>query len=98
MHEREGGVCLNPGGREEGSFVWESREHFRVNAYGNVITNLRDMFVSIDGCLCFFDVYHVWPWSRRGGLVRCNMAAVQVNANRHVKNDKIVPVLTAEEM
>lgn len=70
-------------------------EMFRVDMYGNVVAN-RLLFS--DSALCAFDVDHIFCWSRGGRSVRANFAAVQWDANRRVKSDKLVPSLNADEM
>lgn len=66
---------------------------FRVDDWGNVVS-----IDGNDGALCAFDVDHIFPWSRGGRSVRANFAALQWDANRRVKSDRLVGALDAAEM
>ena len=72
----------------------EIREHFREDSYGNVVSDKATR----NSGLCFFDVDHIWPWSRGGRSVQANFEGVQWAANRWPKSDNIVPSLDLEAM
>ena len=69
------------------------RDVFKVDMYGNVVAKAAE-----DGALCFFDVDHVFPWSRGGRSVMANFQAVQCFANRSVKSDRLHPTISDEEI
>ena len=70
---------------------------FRVDRYGNVIANrLSDL--SNKDSITFFDVDHIFAWSRGGRSVRNNFVACQYAANRDAKRAKLLCTLTKEEM
>ena len=70
---------------------------FRLDRYGNVIAN-RSNPISQNNSITFFDVDHVFPWSRGGRSVRNNFVACQYAANRDAKRAKLLCTLTEEEM
>jgi hypothetical protein len=69
------------------------RDVFKVDMYGNVVAKGAS-----DGALCFFDVDHVFPWSRGGRSVMSNFEAVQCFANRSVKSDRLHPTILDSEI
>ena len=64
-------------------------ESFREDMYGNVIS----LDAMDNGALTYFDVDHVFPWSRGGRSVMANFEAVQFSANRWPKSDRLVAEL-----
>jgi len=69
--------------------------HFKSDRYGNVVC-LRETVPggrANDGALSFFDVDHIFPWSRGGRSRMDNFEAVQCSANRAVKCDNMVQVV-----
>jgi hypothetical protein len=71
------------------------RKIFRVDMYGNVVA---DPDHTSDSALCWFDVDHCFPWCRGGRSVQKNFAAVQWDANRRVKSDKLIQTLHKDKM
>ena len=78
---------------EEGFKVPETLKRlFKVDMYGNVIAKEADNM-----SLCYFDVDHIFPWSRGGRSVPENFAAVQWDCNRIVKKDRFHQSLTDDQ-
>jgi hypothetical protein len=71
------------------------RNIFRVDMYGNVVAHPDH---TSDSALCWFDVDHCFPWCRGGRSVKENFAAVQWDANRRVKSDKLIQTLHKDKM
>jgi hypothetical protein len=80
-------------------YAREALNHFKCDRYGNVIC-LRETAGgrANDGALTFFDVDHIFPWSRGGRSRLDNFEAVQCTANRHVKCDNLVQMLNPRDM
>ena len=70
------------------------RKLFKVDMYGNVIAPNT---VAKNASLCFFEVDHVFPWSRGGRSVQANFQAVQSYANR-VKGNRLHPAISDEDL
>ncbi len=71
------------------------RNIFRVDMYGNVVAHPEH---TSDSALCCFDVDHCFPWCRGGRSVKENFAAVQWDAKRRVKSDKLIQTLHKDKM
>ena len=78
---------------------------FRPDMWGNMIClpDKIDPAGAVNESLCFFDVDHLFPFSRGGQSVfkkgsDNNFGAVQCVANRTIKNDNLIPLLNPVEM
>jgi hypothetical protein len=74
----------------DGNFKDFFASRFRLDMWGNVVS----IEATSDGALTFFDVDHLFPWSRGGRSKMDNFGAVQFAANRWAKSDKLIPSLT----
>lgn len=92
---------IEAGGRLTGphwkGLLGQYADLFRVDRYGNVIAN-RSSLISNNHSITFFDVDHIFAWSRGGRSVRNNFVACQYAANRDAKRAKLLCTLTKEEM
>jgi hypothetical protein len=66
---------------------------WKIDRYGNVINH-----TAFNKSLTFYDVDHIWPWSRGGRSVNENFECVHYHANRTVKNAKLIQRLSLSEM
>lgn len=68
---------------------------FRPDMWGNMVClpDKIDPLGATNGSLCFFDVDHLFPFSRGGQSIKDNFAAVQCVANRYIKVDNLIPYL-----
>ena len=63
--------------------------------YGNIVSLSKSAGGQAENYhLVFFDVDHIFPFSRGGRSVVKNFEAVQYCANRFVKGDNLVPMLS----
>ena len=88
----ESGMKKYLGGKDDSVHNY-LRELFRLDMYGNVVSIEANTF----GALTYFDVDHLFPWSRGGRSVQANFAAVHYGANRWAKSDKLIPTLNCRE-
>ena len=81
------------------SAALELLRNFRIDMYGNVICLPESVDgKSSNGALTFFDVDHIFPFSRGGRSNKDNFAAVQSAANRWVKSDNLAQSLSPRLM
>ena len=80
---------------------------FRPDMWGNMVClpDKIDPLGATNGSLCFFDVDHLFPFSRGGQSIfdgkdpdKNNFAAVQCVANRYIKVDNLIPYLNPVQM
>jgi len=72
---------------------------FRVDSWGNMVCLPKSVGGLADNdALCFFDVDHIFPFSRGGRSMMKNFEALQHGANRWVKVDNLVQTLNPREM
>jgi len=72
---------------------------FRVDSWGNMVCLPKSVGGLADNdALCFFDVDHIFPFSRGGRSMMKNLEALQHSANRWVKVDNLVQTLNPREM
>ncbi|KOO26291.1 hypothetical protein Ctob_001384 [Chrysochromulina tobinii] len=73
---------------------------FRPDMWGNMVClpDKIDPLGATNGSLCFFDVDHLFPFSRGGQSIKDNFAAVQCVANRYIKGDNLIPYLNPVQM